>query len=81
MIYKVEMITTLLVEADSESEANIIAFTNLENEAKNGTSHWHTCTPITDRSMLNVDELLSLPWRHYSKRDEPELSISDLLED
>ena len=81
MIYKVEMITTLLVEADSESEANVTAFQNLENEVKNGTSHWYSCELIESRNQLSVDELLSLPWRHYTKKNNPELTISEILED
>ena len=81
MIYKVEIITTLLVEADSESDADVIAFQNLENEVKNGTSHWYSCDVINSKKELTADELNSLPWRHYSKRDEPELTISKILKD
>lgn len=78
-IYRVTFTTSLLVECESEKDAEGIGFENLEAEIENQNSEVYSVELIESEAQLRRIERGSLPWRSWERRDEPEIEVDDIL--
>jgi len=78
-IYRVSILTELLVEADSETEACKIGFRNVIDEIKNGTAKLYRMELLESQEDLKGDERGSLPWRSNDRKNLPELTVEEIL--
>ena len=78
-IYRVTFHTSLLVEAESESEANRIAERNLCEEVRNGSSEIYSIDHLTSADQVRRNEKRTLPWRSDERYDEPNLTVNEIL--
>jgi hypothetical protein len=79
MIYRVSILTELLVEADNETEARKIGFRNVVEEIKNGTAKLYRMELLESQEDLKGDERGSLPWRSSDRKTLPELRVEEIL--
>jgi len=78
-IYRVSILTELLVEADNETEAHKIGFRNVVEEIKNGTAKLYRIEHLESQENLKSDERGSLPWRSSDRKNLPELTVEEIL--
>ena len=78
-LYRVTFTTALLVEAESDSEAERVGEECLLDEVRNGTSDVYSTELIEDVWNLKAGERGSLPWRSCRRQDEPELTVEEVL--
>jgi hypothetical protein len=80
-IYRVTFHIDLLVDCETEREAERIAYNNLENEIRNcslGAVPW-SIRRVESTDNLRRGEQGSLPWRDPQRYEEPELTVDELL--
>jgi hypothetical protein len=77
-LYRVTFTTSLIVEAESERDAERIGHVNLKEESSIA-SELYSIDRIEFKDELRRDERGSLPWRDARRRDEPELYVEELL--
>lgn len=80
-IYRVTFHIDLLVECETEREAERIGYDNLQEEIRNCSLG---ALPWSVRRVESTDELRrgehgSLPWRAPQRHGEPELTVDELL--
>ena len=78
-LFRIEYHTSILIEAEDEREAEYIGDHHLEDEIQNGTSEIWGITTIEHPDQLRREERGSLPWRNWDRRDEPELTVEEIL--
>lgn len=78
-LYRVTFTTQLLVECESEGDAERIGRRHLTDEVGNGTSQVHRVEEVRALDELLRTEHGSLPWRDRNRHSEPETSVDDLL--
>lgn len=79
-LYRVTFQTSLLVETSTEDEAYKIGISSLPEEVKNGSSELYNIEIISNVDQLFPEERQSLPWRNFSKINEIELNVNQILE-
>ena len=75
-LYRVTFATSLLVEAESEHDAERIGYFNRNEEAD---CELYSIERIESKDDLRRGERGSLPWRDSRRRQEPETCVEDLL--
>lgn len=79
MIYRVTFTTELLVDCESELEAQNLGSKFLNDAVRSGQSKYLHAKHIDDVSKLHRDERGSLPWRALTRCKEPELTVEKIL--
>lgn len=82
-IYRVSFLTDLLVECESEKEAEMIGFKHLIDEVDNRGSDVFSIKLLESPDQVRRWERGSLPWRD-TQRDlncEPEKTVEQILKD
>ena len=69
-IYRVTFTTELLVECDSDLDAEKIAHCNLYEEVRNGLSEVQSTKLVDGHERLRSGEVNSLPWRDRSNASQ-----------
>ena len=78
-IYRVVIGTELLVECDSESDAEKISLHNLKEEVNNGLSTVIDIVKVESVENLKSGEFESYPWRSCDRRGEKMITIGSIL--
>lgn len=79
-IYRLTFTTDLLIDCDNEEQAVHLGYKNLMYEVRNNTSDLTHIQKIESISQIRRHEKNSLPWRDSSRRDEPEKTVNQILE-
>ena len=77
-IYRVTFQTCLLVECDDEVEAEEIGRDFLAEEVGNADLFGIEC--LSSKDQLEKIEQGSLPWRSWERRNEPDLTVEQILD-
>ena len=77
-IYRVTFTTELLVECDSDLDAEKIAHDHLSEEVRNGLSEVQSVELIRGYEQLHSGEGNSLPWRR--DRHSSQATVGDVLQ-
>lgn len=82
-IYRVSFLTELLVECESEKEAERIGFDHLTDEVDNRGSEVFSIKLLESPEQVRRWERGSLPWRDSQRdhRGEPEKTVEQILRD
>jgi hypothetical protein len=75
-LYRVTFHTSLLVEAESEEEAERIGYKNLKCE---DVSELWNIEPIEEVTQLMREERGTLPWRSIERLNEPLACVEEIL--
>ena len=78
-LYRVTFTTSLLIEAQDDHQAKIIAKDFFIDEVKNDTSQIESTLHITNSSQLLNDEHSSFPWRSSFHQNQPQFTTQQLL--
>lgn len=78
-IYRVTFHVDLLVDCDTEREAEHIGRKNLEEEVRACSPEAWSVMRLESTDNLRRGEHGSLPWRDWRKHGEPELTVDELL--
>lgn len=78
-IYRVTFTTSLLVDAQDEWTAEHVGEQCLVDEVRNGTSEVYNTEEVTTQAGLRAGEVGSLPWRDLRRRDEPEVTVDEII--
>ena len=78
-LYRVSFLTDVLVECESEKEAERIGFKHLVDEVENRGSDVHSIKLLESPEQVRRWERGSLPWRSGDRRGEPEVVVEELL--
>lgn len=79
-IYRLTFTTYLLVDCDNEDQAVNLGYQHLQDEVRNSTSDLLHIQKLESTSQLRRDEKCSLPWRDSSRRDDPEQTVDQILQ-
>ena len=81
-IYRITFQTELLVDCETEGEAERIGFKHLEDEVRNGTSEVYLVEKLDSVDQLRRAERGSLPWRRYERNSMGEsfYMVDEILE-
>jgi hypothetical protein len=78
-IYRLKFETEILVECETEEEAEKIGHSSVEYEVRNGMLELFSLEELESENDLQSYERGSLPWRSFKRRDEPELTVDQIL--
>jgi hypothetical protein len=80
-LYRLTYETEILVECETEEEAEKLGYSFLKHEVGNGMSNLSSLEKLESENDLQSYERGSLPWRSFKRRDEPELTVDQILKD
>ena len=82
-IYRISFLTELLVDCESEKEAERIGFNHLNEEVDNRGSEVFSIKLIESPEQIRRWEKGSLPWRDSQRdlRGEPEKPVEQILQE
>jgi hypothetical protein len=82
-IYRISFLTDLLVECESEKEAEMIGFKHLTDEVDNRGSEVFSIKLLESPDQVRRWERGSLPWRDTQRdlRGEPQKPVEQILQE
>ncbi len=82
-IYRVSFLTELLVDCETEKEAELIGFKHIVDEVNNRGSEIFSVKRLESPGQVRRWERGSLPWRDTQRdlRGEPEKTVEQILQE
>ena len=78
-LYRLTYETEILIECETEEEAEKLGYSFLQDEVSNGMSNLSSLEKLESENDLQSYERGSLPWRSFKRRDESELTVDQIL--